>query len=68
VFNLLGLALPLYLAADVLENLLTAWLLDGKVWAHLLNPLHTVLTIASHLKFVGLTGVGVLLLRGLVGK
>jgi uncharacterized protein (DUF2235 family) len=68
VFNLLGLALPLYLAADVLENLLTAWLLDGKVWAHLLSPLHTVLTIASHLKFVGLTGVGVLLLRGLVGK
>jgi uncharacterized protein (DUF2235 family) len=68
LLNALGMALPLYLAADVLENLFTWLLLSGCLW-HVLAPVGGLfITLASAMKFAGLGGVGVLLVRGLVGK
>jgi Uncharacterized alpha/beta hydrolase domain (DUF2235) len=68
ILNALGQALPLYLAADVSENLLTWLLLNGSLWT-CLNPwIAPFITLASVLKFVGLAGVVVLLVRGVGGE
>lgn len=63
--NLLGMALPLFALADLAENLFTAVVLAevgaAVFWIALMS-------IASACKWLGLLGVGVLWVRGVLGK
>lgn len=63
--NLLGVALPVYIAADLLENALTAWLL----WllpstGGITSLVAFLMSLAAAAKFIALIGAGALALVG----